>query len=65
MERSMLVQFNSYFNSFEEETGRGKVREGDREALVKEAGEIKTMSQKSKAERVSRAGQKCPMSNIQ
>lgn len=44
MARSRLVQCNSYFNSFEEETGGRKVRKGDSEALVKEAREIKTMS---------------------
>lgn len=57
MARSMLVQCNSYSNNFEEETRGGKARERDREAFVKEARQIKTITRKSKADRFSREGQ--------
>ena len=63
MARSMLVQYNSYSNSFEERTRGGRPWAEDREALVRKAREVKITSLKSKQDRVLRAGQKCQMSN--
>ena len=44
MARSMLVQYNSYSNSFEEETRGGKTWAEDRDALVRKAREVKITS---------------------
>ena len=44
MARSILVQYNSYSNSFEEETGGGKTWAEDRDALVRKAREVKITS---------------------